>query len=86
MASDSHSPVYVKVGHYFREGEVLGNGSWDSHLVNIQVGVWSDHGSCREVHPFTHQVPSNSSLLALQTLLDGLERTPPSLKSLIKNI
>ena len=58
-------PVNVKRSDNLGEREVLSNGTRNADLVNCQVGVWCDDSSGREVHPFPHQVSSDTPLFGL---------------------
>ena len=79
---NNSSPVDIERSHDLREGEVLSDGPGHAHLVDVQVGVGGDDGTGGEVHPLPHQVAPHSTLLALQTLLDGLQGTAASLDGL----
>ena len=58
-------PVNVEWRYNLREGEVLGNCSWDTHLVDGQVWVRSDDGTGGKIHPLSHEVSPHAPLLAL---------------------
>lgn len=58
-------PVNVKGCDDFWEGHIGCDGSWDTDLVDLQVGIWGDDSSGGEVHTLAHEVTSNSPLFAL---------------------
>mmetsp|Transcript_15235 Transcript_15235/g.35012 ORF Transcript_15235/g.35012 Transcript_15235/m.35012 type:complete len:225 (+) Transcript_15235:3832-4506(+) len=49
-------------------GQVARDGARHAHLVDGEVGVWSDDGTRREVDSLAHQVASDAALLALEPL------------------
>lgn len=57
-------PVNVKGSDNLWEGHVGCDGPWDAYLVNLQVGVWGDNSSGREVHTLAHEVPSDTTLFS----------------------
>lgn len=67
-------PVNVKGCDNLREGHVCSNGTGNSHLVNLQVGVRRDDSSGRKVYTLAHQITSDTSFLPLKPLLDGFQR------------
>lgn len=81
-----HLPLHVERCHNLWDSQVLSDGTRHSHLINFQVGVWCNHCSGREVHSLSHEITSHTSLFTLQSLLDRLQRTPPSLESLSREI
>lgn len=84
-ASERSAPVNVEGGDDLCEGHVGGDGARHADLVDGEVGVGGDDGAGREVHPLAHQVPPHAAFLALQPLLQGLERTPRLLHGLRKH-
>ena len=54
--------------HGFRIRHVQRDGPRNSELVEHQVWIGRNDGTRREIHALTHQVASNSTRLALQTL------------------
>lgn len=76
------SPFHVKRCYNLGDCQVLGNGARHTHLINLQVRIWCDDCSSREVDPFSHEVAPYTPLLAFQSLFDWLQRTATSLESL----
>ena len=67
---NTHSPVNIERCDYFRKGQVLGNRTWHAHLIDTQIRVRSDDGTCRKIHSFSHEVATDTPLLALQPLFN----------------
>ena len=65
-----HSPVDIEWCDYFRKGQVLCNRTWHAHLIDTQIRVRSDDGTCRKIHSFSHEVATDTPLLALQPLFN----------------
>jgi len=59
----------------YRPGNVLGHSHWDTQLPNGQVGIRCDNRTGAEVNTLAHKVAPNASMLAIQAILDRLQRT-----------
>lgn len=64
-------PVDVKRSDNFWKCHIGCDGSWDAHLVDLQVGVWGDDSSGREVHTLAHEVAADSAFFPFEALFDG---------------
>lgn len=73
MAAPREVPVNVKGSNNLRKSHVGSDGSWDAHLIDLQVGIGGDDGSGGEVNTLPHEVPSDTSFFSLQSLLDGFQ-------------
>ena len=76
------SPIDVKGRDNLGKCEVLCDWLGHAHLINAQHGVGGDDGAAREVDTLAHQVPADSPLFALQSLLDRLQRPTRLLRRL----
>ena len=63
-------PVNVKWGDNLREGKILCNRPGNSYLVDGQIRIWCNNSSSRKVNSFPHQISSDTSFFALQSLFN----------------
>ena len=63
-------PVDIERCDDFWKRQILRDTSWDSNLMNSQHRIWSDYSPTGEVHTFSHQVSTNSTLFSFQPLFD----------------
>lgn len=57
-----------------RDCHVFRDIPWHAELVQLEISVACDDRSGCEIATFSHQVASESTLLALQTLFDSFKR------------
>eukprot|EP00964_Phaeocystis_antarctica_P063854 scaffold38351_cov63-Phaeocystis_antarctica.AAC.18 len=57
-----------------RVGEHACNVHGHSELIDLEVGIWRDHSTPREVDPLAAQVAAEAALLALESLREGADR------------
>src|ERR1700679_1201057 len=70
-------PKIKKIGHTsFGICQVHGDALRYTNFVQFQIWVTSDDGTSGEVHTFTHQVTTQTSLLPLGTSTNGLHGSP----------
>mmetsp|Transcript_2096 Transcript_2096/g.4946 ORF Transcript_2096/g.4946 Transcript_2096/m.4946 type:complete len:419 (-) Transcript_2096:402-1658(-) len=74
--------VDIKGGDPFGHGEVHCHRSGNSYLVNTQVWIGRNDGTCREIDTLSHEISTQSPLLSLETLLDSFERPTAALRDL----
>ena len=72
----------VKRRHPLGVCEVASNTARHADLVELQVRVARNHGTCREVHTLAHQVATQAALLALEACADRLDRAARRLQRL----
>mmetsp|Transcript_25875 Transcript_25875/g.74824 ORF Transcript_25875/g.74824 Transcript_25875/m.74824 type:complete len:428 (-) Transcript_25875:47-1330(-) len=65
-----------------RNGQVHGHGPGDTNLMNTQVGIGGNDRTGTEVDTLAHEVTTNTTLLALETLLNRLEGAAGTLSNL----
>ncbi len=70
-----------ELGHALRESQVHRDFLRNTELSDGDVGVGSNNGARTELHALALDVVANTTLLAPQTLLDGLERPAIALRT-----
>ena len=63
-------------------GQVHGYALRNANLIELQIWVTSDDSTGREVDTLPHQVPTQTTFLALQTSTDSLDRATGLLERL----
>ena len=63
-------------------GQVHGYALWNANLIELQIWVTGDDSTGREVDTLPHQVPTQTTFLALQTSTDSLDRATGLLERL----
>ena len=58
------------------------NRARNTELVHTKIGICSDDSARREVYTLSHEVPTNSALLALESLTKRFERASRTLERL----
>ena len=66
----------------YRNRQIHGHRSRYTDLMNAEIGIGRYHRTRAEIYALAHQIATNTTFLALQTLCDGLERTTRSLRHL----
>ena len=66
----------------FGEGQIHRNTSRHADFVQLEVGVTCNDCSSGKIDSFSHKVPTETPLFALETCADGLNRTTRLLQSL----
>lgn len=61
-------PVNVEWSDQVWKCHVLGNGAWNTDLINSEVWIWGDDSSCREINTLSHEVTPDATLFTLQSL------------------
>lgn len=64
-------PVNIKRRDDFWKCHIGCDGSWHTHLVDLQVGVWGDDSSGRKVHTLAHEVTTDSAFFPFKALFYG---------------
>jgi len=66
--------VDVERCHRLWNGQVLGNWSWNSDLVNRKHWIWCYYSPGREIDSLSHEVKTKSPSLSSQSLLQAFDR------------
>ena len=70
-----HIPINIEWCYNLWIGQVQRDRSRHSDLIDTDIGIGRDDGTRREIDALAHEIATQSALLALEALRDGLERS-----------